>query len=38
MKNKINVELYRSDYDKIIIQKAFRLKFNLKKHGFNHEK
>jgi hypothetical protein len=26
------VELYREDYDKIMNQKAFRLKFKLKKH------
>ena len=30
---KTHVELYRKDYDKIINQKAFRLKFNLKKHS-----
>jgi len=30
--NKINVELYREDYDKIMNQKVFRLKFKLKKH------
>ncbi len=30
--NRINVELYREDYDKIMNQKAFRLKFKLKKH------
>ena len=30
--NNFNVELHRSDYDKIIDKKAFRLKFNLKKH------
>jgi hypothetical protein len=29
---KIHVELYRKDYDKIMDQKAFKLKFNLKKH------
>lgn len=29
---RIKVELYRQDYDKIMDQKAFRLKFNLKKH------
>ncbi len=26
------VEIYREDYDKIMNQKAFRLKFKLKKH------
>ena len=31
----ITVELYRQDYDKIMNQKAFRLKFNLKKHEIN---
>lgn len=30
--NRINVELYREDYYKIMNQKAFRLKFKLKKH------
>lgn len=29
---KTKIELYRKDYDKIINQRAFRLKFNLKKH------
>ena len=29
---RIHVELYRKDYDKIMNQKAFRLKFKLKKH------
>jgi len=32
---RIKVELNRPDYDKIMNQKAFRLKFNLKRHGFN---
>ena len=32
--NRMNIEVYRKDYDKIMDQKAFRLKFNLKKHGF----
>jgi hypothetical protein len=31
---RIDAELYRSDYDKIMSQKAFRVKFKLKKHGF----
>jgi len=30
--SRTHVELYRSDYDKIMDQKAFRLKFKLKKH------
>jgi hypothetical protein len=30
--NRTTVELYRKDYDKIMNQKAFRLKFKLKKH------
>ena len=30
--DKTHIELYRQDYDKIMDQKAFRLKFNLKKH------
>lgn len=30
--NRTTVELYREDYDKIMNQKAFRLKFKLKKH------
>lgn len=30
--NKTQIELYRKDYDKIINQRVFRLKFNLKKH------
>ena len=30
--NRTTVELYREDYDKIMDQKAFRLKFKLKKH------
>jgi len=31
----ITVELNRKDYDKIMNQKAFRLKFKLKKHEIN---
>jgi hypothetical protein len=34
---KTHVELYREDYDKIMNQKAFRLKFDLKKHGFKYD-
>ena len=30
--NRTTVELNRKDYDKIMNQKAFRLKFKLKKH------
>jgi hypothetical protein len=30
--NRTKVELNRKDYDKIMNQKAFRLKFKLKKH------
>ena len=30
--SRTHVELYRKDYDKIMNQKAFRLKFKLKKH------
>jgi hypothetical protein len=30
--NRTTVELARDDYDKIMNQKAFRLKFKLKKH------
>lgn len=30
---KLHVELHRSDYDKIMSQKAFKLKFKLKKHN-----
>lgn len=32
MGNRTTVELDRSDYDKIMNQKAFRLKFKIKKH------
>jgi hypothetical protein len=32
--NKTHVELYRPDYEKILSEKAFRIKFNLKKYWF----
>jgi hypothetical protein len=32
--SRINVELYRDDYDKIIDNKIFKIKFGLKKHNF----
>jgi len=31
---KINIELYRNDYDKIMNNKIFKIKFGLKKHNF----
>jgi hypothetical protein len=32
--SRINIELCRNDYDKIIDNKIFKIKFGLKKHNF----
>ena len=32
--NRINIELYRDDYNKIMDNKIFKIKFGLKKHNF----
>tara|TARA_R110000822_G_scaffold128813_2_gene264729 strand:+ start:4076 stop:4333 length:258 start_codon:yes stop_codon:yes gene_type:complete len=36
--SRIHIELYRDDYDKIMDNKIFKIKFGLKKHNFKYEK